>query len=205
MHTSARCLFAAASLIAIVAVAHARIERVVEKNFTLAGPGTLHVETHGGQIVVERSGDSTVRIAARQKIRADSEREADELLKNLELTLEQDGNNVRASSKYAPRPAGFRALAWPPVQVDFVISVPAGFAANLNTSGGAIVVSDLDGAADVRTSGGSIKLGNMGGTVEARTSGGNISLEGARAAVKLRTSGGNISAGISPSNPSWVL
>ena len=182
-------MFAVLPLLAL-----AKIDRVVEKSFTVAGAGVLRVETQGGGIKVTPSADPVVRVKARQKINASSEAEADELLKKLELTFEQNGNDVRVVSRYERKPAHVWG-SWPPVQVEFEILAPAGFATELNTSGGAITVGDLNGKADLRTSGGGIKLGRMGGSVEARTSGGSISLEEARGPVELKTSGGNITVG----------
>lgn len=171
---------------------HAKIERVVEKSFAVSAAGTLQVETQGGEIRVSPSSDSVVKVTARQRIRASSESEADDLLKKLDLVIEQSGNDVRASAKYERRGPGFHFGSWPPVQVDFIVSVPAGFATELNTSGGGITVGDLTGRVNARTSGGGIKLGRIGAAVDARTSGGNITLESARGAVELKTSGGNI-------------
>lgn len=195
MNSSSRFLFSAGLLAFFAVVASAAIERTIEKTFPVSAPGTLRVETQSGAIRVKAASDDVVRVTARQKIRADSEAEADELLRKLELTFEQEGNDVRVVSKYERRPSGFRFGSWPPVTVDITVEVPAAFAADLRTSGGSIAVSDLAGDAAVRTSGGSIELGNMGGRVEARTSGGNISLKNASGPVELHTSGGNIAVG----------
>lgn len=175
--------------------AFARIERVVEKTFTADAAGTLRVETDGGSIRVDPASGSVVTIKAIQRIRANSETEADDLLTKLDLIMEQNGNDVRVAAKYERPPLGFRWGSWPPVHVDFVIGVPAAFATDLHTSGGSITIGDLGGRADARTSGGSIKLGRMGSSVDARTSGGSITLAEAGGAVELRTSGGNITAG----------
>lgn len=194
MNSSLRCFLTAGLIAASVVAAQAKIERTVEKSFTVNGPGLLKLETQGGIRVV--AGDSaTVHVTAKQKIKAGSEEEADELLKKLELTMEQDGNDVTVRSKYERRMSGFHWGSWPPVQVDFVVEVPRGFSADLRTSGGGIKVGDLDGRVDVRTSGGGITLGRMGGPVQAHTSGGGISLEECRADVELNTSGGGITVG----------
>jgi hypothetical protein len=188
----------AAGLLAIApapAPAQSRLERLVEKQFTVDAPGTLRVETAGGAIRVSPTTDSVVRIVAKQRIRASTEAEADELLKKLELTLEQQGNDVRAVARYERRGPGFHFGSWPPVQVDFEIHAPAAFATELSTSGGGITVGDLTGQVRARTSGGSITLGRLGGAVDASTSGGNISLAEAGGPVDLKTSGGNLSVG----------
>jgi hypothetical protein len=195
MNASLRSFLVAGVVVSSVLTAHARIERVVEKNFSVSGAGLLRVETYGGGIRVSPGSDREVRVVAKQRINASTEAEADELLKKLDLTLEQSGNDIRAIAKYEQKPSGFRFSSWPPVQVEFEVVVPASFATQLNTSGGGITVGDLNGKADLRTSGGPIKLGKMGGPVDARTSGGSISLEEARGPVGLKTSGGNINVG----------
>jgi hypothetical protein len=196
MSTSLFRLSCTAGLLAAsTLVAQAAIERSVEKTFNVAAAGTLRIETQGGGIKVSPGADGAVRVVAKQKIRADSEAEADELLKKLELTFEQSGNDVTAISKYEKRSGGFFMGSWPPVTVEFVVTVPASFATQLHTSGGSITVGDLNGKVVARTSGGSITLGQMGGTVDARTSGGNVGLAGATGEVELKTSGGNITAG----------
>ena len=120
--------------VASAVIAQARIDRVVEKTFSVAGAGLLRVETQGGEIRVAASNESVVRVTARQKIRADSDAQADELLKKLELTIEQNGNDVRVVSKYERQGSGFHFGSWPPVQVDIVVTVPANFATSLHTS-----------------------------------------------------------------------
>jgi hypothetical protein len=195
MNSLIRQTLIAAALCGSAVIAQARIERVVEKTFAVNGAGTLRVETQGGEIRITPSSDSVVHITAKQKIRADDDRQADELLKKLELTIEQTGNDVRIVSKYERQPSGFHFGSWPPVNVDVIVSLPANFATDLHTSGGAIIVGDMNGKAELHTSGGNLKLGKMGGPVDAHTSGGSITLDQAEAAVELKTSGGNITVG----------
>jgi hypothetical protein len=194
MKNTPRFLFTASLLLATAFPAFAKIERVVEKTFTVQPGGTLHLETQGGNITVQPSTDGLVKITAKEKIRADTEAEADDLLKDLTLTLEQQGNNVSGIAKLEKPTVGFR---WgsTPVQVDFVVTAPASFVQELRTSGGDIVLGDFNAKVHARTSGGDIKLGKQGAEVEASTSGGNVSLVEGSAAVKLGTSGGDITVG----------
>lgn len=196
MKSPTRFLLAAGLLAAVFSSAQAKIERLVEKTFAVQPGGTLRLETQGGEIRVSPSADNVVKVTAREKIRATSEAEADELLKRLDLTIEQNGNDVTATAKYERPAMGFHFGSWPPVTVDFIVSVPASFASDLRTSGGGITVGDLGGKVNARTSGGEIRLGKIGAAVEARTSGGGVTLEGAQGSVNLRTSGGNIAVGV---------
>ena len=187
-----RILAAAAALAALTTVASAKVEREVVRTFRVAPGVHIRVSTAGGDIRVSTSKDPVVKIVAKEHIRAGSEAEADELLKKLELRIEDNGNEVLASASYESS-IGFHFGSWPPVQVDFEITVPADASANLKTSGGNVIVADLGGSLKAHTSGGDVKMGSIGGEVDASTSGGNVILGEGRGEVRLSTSGGNVS------------
>jgi hypothetical protein len=188
-------LFTIAAAIVAGSNAQAKIERTVEKTFTVNAAGTIHLDTGGGAIRVTPGPDGQVKITARERIDASSDGEADELLKHLDLQFDQSGNDVRASAKYDRPSIGFHFGSWPPVQVEFIAIVPAAYATDLHTSGGGITIGDLGGTVNARTSGGPIAIGKVGSAVDARTSGGGITLDAARGEVKLDTSGGPINVG----------
>ena len=179
-------------LFAAPLILDAKIERTVEKTFTVQPGGTLKVQTSGGNISVEAGGGDVVKVVAKEKIRADSDAEADELLKDLDLTIEQHGNDVTAIAKYEKKLGNWFGST--PVQVDFTVTVPSRYNTDLKTSGGNVTVGDLTGEMLAKTSGGNVKLGNIDGTVEAGTSGGNVTLGSCTGDTKLRTSGGNVRA-----------
>lgn len=181
-------------LAALTASASAKIERVVERSFQVQPGVHLTVSTSGGEIRIVPSSGTVVKVVAKEHIRAGSEADADALLLKLDLVIEQRGDGVVASAAYRDD-AGFHFGSWPPVQVDFVVTVPSQASVDLKTSGGDIVVGDLDGAVLAHTSGGEIVLGKVGGAIDASTSGGSVRLDEGRGAVRLSTSGGNISAG----------
>lgn len=186
-------LLLAAGLLAVAPIAaFAKIERVIEKSFTVQPGGLLEVETSGGNINVQTGSDSTVKVVAKEEIRASSESDADEILKDLTLTIEQNDKGVVAKAKYEKHFTGFHWGSWPPVQVSFTVTVPANYNGQLKTSGGDIKVGDLAGKIHARTSGGNVTLGKISGDVDAGTSGGDVRLAEGSADVKLGTSGGNI-------------
>lgn len=189
-------LFLAAGLLAVLPLsAQAKIVRLVEKTFTVQPGGTLKAETSGGDIVVKTGAGDQVRVVARQTIRASDDAEADELLKKLELTITQEGNDVVAISKYARKLGGVSFGIWPPVSVAFEVTVPETYNLELRTSGGDIVSGNLKGKATARTSGGDVMLGHIDGEVQVHTSGGDIVLDHATGPAKLDTSGGDIKVG----------
>jgi DUF4097 and DUF4098 domain-containing protein YvlB len=185
------CALAAAFAV-FTAAASAKIEREVVRSFPVQPGMHLKAVTSGGDIHVSSSHDSTVKVVAKEHIRAGSDADADELLKKLDLRIEQNGNEVVATASYE-NSMGFHFGSWPPVQVDFYITVPVDASADLKTSGGNVIVGDLSGELHAHTSGGDVKLGSIGGEVDASTSGGNVDLVEGSSSVRLTTSGGNIS------------
>ncbi len=184
-------LFTLGTLLAAPTFLEAKITRTVEKNFTLKSGGLLKVQTSGGDItVLTGASDTEVKVTAKQRIDTDSEAKADELLKDLTLTIEQQGGNITALAKYE-KMGGWH---WgnTRVSVSFTVVLPRNFNVDLNTSGGDINLASINGQARLRTSGGDLKLDRVEGEVDGSTSGGNISLTEGTATVKLSTSGGDI-------------
>lgn len=170
----------------------ATITRNVDRTFAVEPGGTFKASTEGGDIVIRTADIAEVRVTARQRIKASSDQSADEILEKLVLTMRQEANDVTVESKYGSRGFGFRFGSWPPVQVDFIVTLPTRFAVDLSTSGGDIQVGSLAGAVRVHTSGGDIKLERIDGDINARTSGGDITLREGTARAKIHTSGGDI-------------
>jgi hypothetical protein len=179
------------AVLALPAMLQAKITRTVEKTFTVQPGGTLTVVTQGGDIKVLTGPGNEVKVTATERINASSEAQADELLKRLELTIEQLGDNVMAKAKYGDS-TGWHVGNWPPVNVSFTVMVPSRYNVDLNTSGGDIGVASINGRAKLRTSGGNLKLERVDGEVDGGTSGGDINLQEGTAKVKLVTSGGDI-------------
>ncbi|HOD45947.1 MAG TPA: DUF4097 family beta strand repeat-containing protein [Opitutaceae bacterium] len=173
----------------------AKIVRNVEKTFAVQPAGTLNAKLNGGDIVIKTADIAEVRVTVRETIQADDDRKADELLKDLTLRLEQQGNDITAEARYeGPMLSGwFRGRT--PVSVDFFVTVPRQFHLSLTTSGGDIRSEGLQGSVRGTTSGGDIVLGAVAGPVVAKTSGGDIRLQECTDSTELTTSGGDIRAG----------
>ena len=178
------------TLLAAPALLQAKITRNVDKTYTVQPGGNFKALTSGGDITIKTADISEVRITAREIIKASTDAEADELLKKLELRLEQSGNDVLAEAKYESG-AG---LHWggQSVIVSFIVTLPAKFNADLHTSGGDIAVASLTGKVKARTSGGNLSFERIEGDLDGGTSGGDITLKEGTARAQLSTSGGNI-------------
>jgi Putative adhesin len=76
--------------------------------------------------------------------------------------------------------------------VEYRVTVPHQFDADVETSGGPISVSNLKGEVNARTSGGPLDFEGIDGAVNGRTSGGGITLTGGKGRAVVHTSGGPI-------------
>jgi len=182
-------------LLATPAMLSAKITRTVEKSFTVQPGGNLKVRTAGGDIKVLTGPGNEVKVTAIERIQTDSEARADELLKDLELTIEQTGNDVSALAKY-DGPRAWHFSNWPPVNVSFTIVVPAKYNVDLGTSGGDIELREGTANVHLSTSGGNIHVDRAGGEADLSTSGGDIVINSVQGRVTANTSGGNVKANI---------
>jgi len=78
--------------------------------------------------------------------------------------------------------------------LEITVSVPAQTNADINTSGGEIGVSGLEGSVVANTSGGGVDCSRIVGPVVAHTSGGSINLVSVTGTYEVETSGGSIEA-----------
>jgi DUF4097 and DUF4098 domain-containing protein YvlB len=106
------------------------------------------------------------------------------------VEFSQDANTVRVTGRAEKR--AFRLFDNNSLQVRYEIHLPKNFNLHLETAGGNIVLSGVDGSLQGETSGGDLNLSDLSGTVHMHTSGGNISLRNTRGDLVAETSGGNI-------------
>jgi DUF4097 and DUF4098 domain-containing protein YvlB len=166
-----------------------------------ADVGTIRVQPGGGKQVdveVYFLGD------------APSQKEFDRMRSDFTLDVAQQGSDIRVTGAFHQ---GWKPMlsVWPlalnhPMcrnwqcleysswlrEVEYRVSVPQQFNADVETSGGPIFVSDLKGEVNARTSGGSLNFDDIDGPIDGRTSGGGITLAGGKGRAVLHTSGGSI-------------
>lgn len=151
--------------------------------------------TAGGNIVVTGgTGETRVEVfvqASNFKLGGLSNAEIDERIKqdyDLDVTLSGGVLTAKAKSKE-------RNLNWKrSLSISFKIYVPSNVSSKLGTSGGNIVLSNLNGTQDFTTSGGNLDLSGLKGKLKGITSGGNIKLVNSSDDINLSTSGGNVTA-----------
>lgn len=104
--------------------------------------------------------------------------------------------NVSQSDKGVELEADKKGSSWfnffSSISILYKITVPVNFNVNGKTSGGDILISNLDGKTTLKTSGGDIKIENSKGTFSLHTAGGDILLSNCKGNTIAGTSGGDI-------------
>lgn len=111
-------------------------------------------------------------------------------MENYTLDIRQQGSQIVCLAKRN----GNGAIGGENLNFVFEVKTPFQINTQLKTSGGAIVVQDLEGKMDIQSSGGSLNLRGIKGQMRGSTSGGAIYAEGLRDQIELTTSGGSIQA-----------
>lgn len=158
------------------------------KTFNLSS-GELYVATSGGSIKVEGSNSKQVKVEMYVNSNRHSDKKIREIIEeDYEIRIEKTGSRIEAVAKREGR-----NWSWNGISVSFVVYTPKNFECDLNTSGGSLKISGVNGSRhELKTSGGSITAEEMAGEMEARTSGGSITVNEYEGDVDLKTSGGSI-------------
>lgn len=144
----------------------------------------LIVDARNGAIVVQGTDGSDLVVTANQTAHGLTQQAADELLEQIQIRLEEKGEDVHV---YAETPKIFNG------GIGFEIQVPRGVRLQANTGNGAIEVRELTGEVVAKTSNGRITVNGARATQTLQTSNGAIELVTAvPVAAELDTSNGSI-------------
>lgn len=167
-----------------------------------ADVGTIHV--HPG---ADKSVDVEVYFRGTPVSRA----EFDRMRRDFTLDVVQEGANIRVTGAFHK---GWEPMVdfWPIIfgghtmchdgrcleygrwlrEVEYRVTVPEKFNADIDTWEGPISVSNLRGEVNARTSGGPLSFDDIDGPINGSTSGGGITVTGGKGKAVVRTSGGPI-------------
>ena len=177
-----RILFTGA-LSALVALSALGADRHFEKKFTVSPGGTLTLATDVGSVDVAGTQDNEVSVVADLHGR---QRDVD----GFDLTTSQTASGVDVKGRGARH--NFWSWGSNDLDIRFVIKVPRQYSVSLNTAGGDIAISALQGTARGETSGGTIRISGIEGPVNLTTSGGDVHADNVKGTLHLETSGGSI-------------
>jgi hypothetical protein len=167
-----------------------RIESLSGKSITSA-----KINASGGSISVSGVNESEARLEVFVTPNNNEKLSKEEIQQRLDeyytLNISVDNNRLIASVKQK----NAMKMNWKKsVSVSFKAYLPVNIATDLETSGGSISLSNLNGEQNFTTSGGSISVDNVKGKMKGRGSGGSIHIINSSNDIDLLTSGGSIDA-----------
>jgi hypothetical protein len=174
--------------------AFALVERVQEKGFTVGAGAKLKVDTYHGMITVSPTDDPQIHVLIRKSMDVAKEEEADRLLADLELKIEQQENTVSVTARDR-RAVRWTWQKWPAIPLVFEVKVPRACQLDLVTHDGAINVGDLRGDVRVKTFKGSVFLGQIDGAVDATSVRGDVAITACTQSLTLDARSGNVLVG----------
>lgn len=153
------------------------------------GIRTLSLSQPRSEIKVAGGDTDQIVIKAVVQVWGDDEDEAQERLKSLKVTADNEGGILRVKLEGPPWTKKRRA------QVDFELEVPKSLALELGTVSGEIEVAGVAGGARLNSASGEVSLEGCSGSMEISTASGDIELSKcAEASVRIQTASGDIEA-----------
>ncbi|MFT3782287.1 MAG: DUF4097 family beta strand repeat-containing protein [Nibricoccus sp.] len=183
-----------AALLVLPLCAFASTEEKIDRVLSCQPGGTLRVDVGFGSIqVVGEPSRTEVGVYVWRRTTRRSQSAEEEYLRTNPVEIVQDGNNVTVRAKTKSNFSWNWFGLWSNRnEANYMIKVPEHFLAQLNTSGGSIEVTLLDGSVKADTSGGSLKFTTIHGNLRGDTSGGSITVNECEGDINVDTSGGGI-------------
>ena len=181
---SVRFVAMAGACLLVASLTAQAAEKRLDRTFTVAPGGRLTIDSDGSDLRVEGTSGNQVEVHILIK-------GSDRLLERMQLTADQAGNDVAVVAKRDINKWTDYFGSWSQ-DGKVEVKVPRSYNIDIRTSGGDILVGQLQGDARAKTSGGDIHVTEVTGPVEMQTSGGDVRIEQIQGNARLNTSGGDI-------------
>lgn len=162
-------------------------EETVTQSFTADVTPRIVVEMFNGSVDVVTGNDDTVKIDVIKRGGGVSQADAEDDLKNVEVTMTQDGDTIRVTAKRTDQRVDFGNSG-----ASAQLRVPAGAILDLRSSNGPITTSGPVGDVTAQTSNGSIDVRGSLGQLDLNTGNGPITINGGSGLLDVETSNGRI-------------
>jgi DUF4097 and DUF4098 domain-containing protein YvlB len=192
-------------------------DQTVEKTFTVDGMPRLRVQNVSGETAIRVGDPGQVRVVARKRVKGGSADRAKRLLENVEVRIEQKGNDIFVEPHlYEQERTWLDLFRGKRFRVDFEITVPRETAVNAQTvSGdldlngtrgparvesvsGDVNIQDVQGPMRIKSVSGDVECTDYVGSVEGSSVSGDVDIRGRVRACELHTVSGDISIDLEP-------
>src|SRR5438309_3433628 len=192
-------------------------DQTVEKTFTVEGMPRLRVQNVSGETAIRVGEPGQVRVVARKRVKGGSADRAKRLLENVEVRIEQKGNDIFVEPHlYEQERTWLDLFRGKRFRVDFEITVPRETAVNAQTvSGdldlngtrgparvesvsGDVNIADVQGPMRLKSVSGDVQCTDYVGSIEGSSVSGDVDIRGRVRACELHTVSGDISVDLDP-------
>jgi len=192
-------------------------DQTIEKTFTVDGMPRVRVQNVSGEIAIRVGESGQVRVVAHKRVKGGSADRAKRLLENVEVRIEQKGNDIFVEPHlYEQERTWLDLFRGKRFRVDFEITVPRETAINAQTvSGdldlngtrgparvesvsGDVNIADVQGPMRLKSVSGDVQCTDYVGAVEGSSVSGDVDIRGRVRACELHTVSGDISVDLDP-------
>ncbi|TMC45932.1 MAG: DUF4097 domain-containing protein [Chloroflexi bacterium] len=192
-------------------------DQTIEKTFIVDGMPRLRVQNVSGETAIRVGEPGHVRVVARKRVKGGSADRAKRLLENVEVRIEQKGNDIFVEPHlYEQERTWLDLFRGKRFRVDFEITVPRETAVNAQTvSGdldlngtrgptrmesvsGDVNIADVQGPMRLKSVSGDVQCTDYVGAVEGSSVSGDVDIRGRVRACELHTVSGDISVDLEP-------
>lgn len=165
----------------------------LEQRFSVAGQPQLHLRNVSGESRITVGNDGEIHVRARKRVRGASDDRAKRLLENVEVRMEQSGDEVSVRPHLYEQDRGWLDLfRGGRVAVDFDIAVPRGSRVDASTVSGNLEVRGTRGPLEVQSVSGDVTLADIQGPIRLRTVSGDVSGTDVAGALDLNSVSGDL-------------
>jgi DUF4097 and DUF4098 domain-containing protein YvlB len=156
----------------------------ISKSFKVGEGGNFNAERITGDFDISTWEKEEVAIQLEMRIRSFTRGEAEEVYRRAQTSFSMSGKTVYVKGDFN----GDNGR----VENHFTVTLPKRFNVRIETSGGDIFLTQLEGEVEMKTSGGDIHISETSGRVRVSTSGGDMIFSQVSGEIDANTSGGDI-------------
>jgi DUF4097 and DUF4098 domain-containing protein YvlB len=162
------------------------VKDVVTKSFKTGRAPHLVIDAFNGSIDLAADTEDHVEVRVTKRGAGESEEVAQAELKNIDLDMVQDGENIRVTAKQRAEVQQINSGASAEVRA------PLGAVVELRTSNGEVRLRGGSAKADIQTTNAEIEVKHRTGPLHLTTCNGDITITGGRGSIDLNTCNGAI-------------
>lgn len=143
---------------------------LIEREFTVGHLPRLHVHNVSGDTKIAVGEDGKIQVKARKRVRGTSEERAKRLLENVEVRMDQEGDEVTLKPHLYEQDRGWADLfRGGRVAVDFEITVPREVRIEAHTVSGDLELGATRGPLEAQSVSGDVRLDDVQGPLRLKT------------------------------------